>query len=483
MNTRRFMMAALLASLTVLVLFALNGESTAIAQSPQATSCPTSFEWVRQWGNTGSAPGQFQAPVAVAVDLAGNIHVVDRDNRRIQKFDPLGGSLLEYGNEDGRVMINPNGIETGPNGYMYIADTGQHRILYYSAEGQIIGGWKDGDSSTWRMLNPWGVAGWEDSGTKNVYVVDRNACQILRFHSNGQFIDDWGHCDPAPYLPVAPQDVATYINPSPFDILIYVADTGGNRVMQFDYRLTWRRNWDRAGADGEPFNQPSSVATDPNGCVYVADTGNHQVQVFDSQQDKFGAKFGSQGSGPGQFQNPRGVAVGSNGYVYVADTGNNQIVVYRPLVTTPVVGLITPAGGSLISSADQTTYIFAAGTFPSTVVITHTPRLANSVPSPGNLIGISHFFDITAVYSNTSQPAQPTKPYTITVQYSAAEQGSAIENTLALYFWNGSKWVKESTSGLDTASNRVTASPNHFSLWGVLGETRRVYLPVILRGY
>jgi hypothetical protein len=37
------------------------------------------------------------------------------------------------------------------------------------------------------------------------------------------------------------------------------------------------------------------------------------------------------------------------------------------------------------------------------------------------------------------------------------------------------------SSVVDTIANTITAAPNHFSLWAVLGETRRVYLPLILK--
>jgi sugar lactone lactonase YvrE len=325
---------AFLMSIALLALLVSGQEWAAAAPSPQTTTtCNTSFEYSGQWGTTGSGPGQFQAPVAVAVDQGGNVHVVDRDNRRIQKFnpksDPPGTYLLEYGNEDGRVMLNPNGIEVGPRGNMYIADTDQHRILHYSDSGDIIGGWKDGDSSKWRLLKPWGVAAWDYDYAGNVYVVDRQTCNVLRFLGNGQFVDNWGHCDPAPYLPYLPQGVAVYPNRGNPPSSLYVADTGNHRVMKFDYRLTWLFNWGTVGAGDGQFNQPSSIATDADGCVYVADTGNHRIQVF-NDQGVFQAKFGSPGSGQGQFQSPRGVALDSDGCVYVADTGNNRIQVFCP---------------------------------------------------------------------------------------------------------------------------------------------------------
>ncbi|HRJ40975.1 MAG: NHL repeat-containing protein [Caldilineaceae bacterium] len=284
---------------------------------------PLGFSYA--WGSFGDEPGQFKNPVAVAVDRDGNVHVTDRENRRIQTFTPQGQYLLEYGNEDNRVMLNPNGIEVGPSGFLYIADTDQHRILRYNAAGQLSGGWQDGDGGDrWRLREPWGVAGWDEGGTGNVYVVDHLTCQILRFQNSGQFIDLWGSsCSSADWLLSAPQDIATYAQHSPFDIYLYIADTGNDRIAKYDYRLNWLKNWGTSGiADGE-FKEPSSVATDKNGCVYVADSGNNRIQIFDGEGN-FVAKLG----GAGELTTPRGLAIGPDSCIYVADTGNQRIAVF-----------------------------------------------------------------------------------------------------------------------------------------------------------
>jgi hypothetical protein len=165
-------------------------------------------------------------------------------------------------------------------------------------------------------------------------------------------------------------------------------------------------------------------------------------------------------------------------YAYVAD-GDGGLFILR--IPASASASILPAGGSLISSFDQTSYTFATGTFTDTVMITHTLRLPGQVPATGRLVGIDHFFEVAAVYSDTGQPAQPAQPYTVTVQYTDAEKGPAIEDTLGLYFWDGAQWVREPTSVVDTANNTVTATPARFGLWVVLGETRRMFLPAIWR--
>jgi hypothetical protein len=49
--------------------------------------------WIKQWGDRGTAEGQFNTPHTIANDAEGNIYVGDRGNRRIQVFNPDGGLL------------------------------------------------------------------------------------------------------------------------------------------------------------------------------------------------------------------------------------------------------------------------------------------------------------------------------------------------------------------------------------------------------
>ncbi len=169
-------------------------------------------------------------------------------------------------------------------------------------------------------------------------------------------------------------------------------------------------------------------------------------------------------------------------YVYVATGAAGLFTLW---FSPPVSVAIPTGGGAPVSPADATTYTFPSGTFTNSVVITHTALYPDSLPSTGDLVGIDHAFEVIAVYSDTGQPAQPAagKTYTVTVQYTDEEKGPAIKDTLALYYWDGGQWVREPTSVVDMGSNTVTATPDHFSHWAVLGETRRVYLPLVLKNY
>jgi hypothetical protein len=52
-------------------------------------------KFVRSWGQTGTANGQFRQPRAIAIDGQGLVYVADSGNRRIQVFDGDGNFKSE----------------------------------------------------------------------------------------------------------------------------------------------------------------------------------------------------------------------------------------------------------------------------------------------------------------------------------------------------------------------------------------------------
>lgn len=178
-----------------------------------------------------------------------------------------------------------------------------------------------------------------------------------------------------------------------------------------------------------------------------------------------------------------GVAVVGN-RIYVA-CGDGGLLVLR-FRYAPTSATIPTSGGTFTSNGDHTTYTFPPSTFTDTVIITHTARASSDAPSLNTLAGIDHFFDVTAVYSSTNLPAQPaaSHTYTVAVEYTDAEKGPVIEETLGLYWWSGSAWSQQGISStVNITDNVVIAQVDHLSLFAVLGETHRVYLPIVMRNH
>jgi DNA-binding beta-propeller fold protein YncE len=51
---------------------------------------------IREWGEAGTGPGLFRLPHSIQVDENGIVYVADRENGRIQRFDPQGKYLGEW---------------------------------------------------------------------------------------------------------------------------------------------------------------------------------------------------------------------------------------------------------------------------------------------------------------------------------------------------------------------------------------------------
>jgi hypothetical protein len=139
---------------------------------------------------------------------------------------------------------------------------------------------------------------------------------------------------------------------------------------------------------------------------------------------------------------------------------------------------IPSSGGQLIAWMDRTTYSFEPSTFSTTAIVTHTIRVLDMLPATGDLIHVGHAFEVAAVDSATGQALPPARQFSITIRYTNAERGPAIADTLALYSWDGNRWVQEPSSRVDPSTHTITATPHQIGLWAVLGETHRWFLPI-----
>jgi NHL repeat len=50
-------------------------------------------KFIKEWGKTGWAPGEFHTLHTIAIDSRGRVFVGDRGNNRIQIFDQEGKSF------------------------------------------------------------------------------------------------------------------------------------------------------------------------------------------------------------------------------------------------------------------------------------------------------------------------------------------------------------------------------------------------------
>ncbi|MEZ5385550.1 MAG: peptidyl-alpha-hydroxyglycine alpha-amidating lyase family protein [Prosthecobacter sp.] len=74
-----------------------------------------------EWGAKGTGEGEFNLPHGIAIDVQGRVIVCDRENERLQVFGAKGLFLHAWKSTQ---IGKPYGIETGPNGHLFVIDGG-----------------------------------------------------------------------------------------------------------------------------------------------------------------------------------------------------------------------------------------------------------------------------------------------------------------------------------------------------------------------
>lgn len=298
------------------------------------------------YGTDGKLNARLEVPKFSRVsDIAfdrGNIIVADKYSAQLVELN-LGGDEVRrfgaYGTFPGE-LANPHGVSAA-NGRIVVADTVNHRLQEFGADGKFHLQWgrhpiSPQDMSHGRMHYPHNVA-ISDNGINLVVCQPFEAkCDIFltadiaaKYSSS----DDSSYWDKFFWFhyrgPSRIENISFYRDPidAPY---IFMGEEDIHRIVIAKLKdgtpetLTYFGEY----GDGEgQFKGPEGVFPGPNGNVYVVDTGNNRVQVFDLE-GKFKFQFGKLGTGPGEFNEPGQGAAAKNGNIYISDSANKRIQVF-----------------------------------------------------------------------------------------------------------------------------------------------------------
>lgn len=206
---------------------------------------------LREWGKTGQADGEFEAPGGIAIAKNGEIYVTDQINHRVQVFTPDGKFVRSWGQHGskpgqfgGKVPISsrwggPHFLAFDSAGNIYTTEGADYRVQKFSPKGEHLLTWGDDQDrlgSFGRKLAP------------------------LQAGINGPIgicVDQQGR--------------------------IWVAAVGG-LVQQFSKDGKFLRTIGQVQGTGPgEFQAPHGLAIDGRGNLYVVDTFNHRIQKFGSR--------------------------------------------------------------------------------------------------------------------------------------------------------------------------------------------------------
>ncbi len=145
--------------------------------------------------------------------------------------------------------------------------------------------------------------------------VDRGRQRVIRLDASGGPLAEWG---PRFDAEADAQDL-NGIAAAGTDW--YVLDRGRARILQLDPsgRATHSIDLQSLGTYG-----PNGLAVDARGNVYLADTGGNRILVF-SSAGALVRTVGTPGSELGQLKQPMGLSFGPDGAMYVTDFENNRL--------------------------------------------------------------------------------------------------------------------------------------------------------------
>jgi sugar lactone lactonase YvrE len=222
-----------------------------------------------------------------------------------------------YGFE-GDLLRRPSSVAVDPQGNIYVADTGKHRIVVFDSQGNFVTTYGESGEGQFQIQNPIDVAVAPDGRS---YVLDKNAKKIVIYDSTKQPVDEVVFADEYP--------LSLTIN----DERLFVTTESGLVVGGLDGEFV--TGYIRRGQKPGDFDKPGGVTVGPDGTMYIADSFNYRVQAISNKGEplwQYGQPIppdqavGYQGE-ERKFGLPASITIDENGLLYVVDGTSSEIIV------------------------------------------------------------------------------------------------------------------------------------------------------------
>lgn len=203
----------------------------------------------------------------------GDWAILDGVNNRVVITDGDGQGLASIGED---VLAAPLGLDLDHDGNLWIADTGNHRVVELTRDGTLI--------AEYALLTAEGDQHAPDA-------VD------LAFDSDG--------------------------------VTLWVVDNDNHRIQPLNTETgEWGETWGEFGEGFDQFDYPFSIAITSTGRLGVIDVLNSRAQIRDPSFD-FTFEIRSWGVNAGDLYRPKGIAFDDAGRIFITDSIFQVIQVFN----------------------------------------------------------------------------------------------------------------------------------------------------------
>jgi DNA-binding beta-propeller fold protein YncE len=163
----------------------------------------------------GAGPDHFRSPDDIVISSKGDLYIADSGNGRIVRLTPAGRYISEWGTKGtapGEFKLC-HGLAIDSRDHIYVADRGNNRVQVFDSNGKQLHIWQG-------FGNPYGLL---ISG-KELLVSEGEVHKIFHLDPNGKVINSWG----GPGILQLPHFMAIDSQG-----VLYVAEVDGKRVQKF----------------------------------------------------------------------------------------------------------------------------------------------------------------------------------------------------------------------------------------------------------
>lgn len=287
-------------------------------------------------GTTASLSGTLESPVGVAVDGAGNVFVADTAANAVYEYAGGTGTQVVVGSD----LSAPSGLATDAAGNLYIADAGNDRIvevplvngvLSSASQSVVLSGKVAGSALK-------SVGGITFDAAGNLYIADTGNARVVMVPNNGGLDSSLAAAVGAGFS--EPAAVASDASGN-----LYVADAGTGKVS----KIAWPVASGATSLAVSSLSTPSALAIDASGSLYVVDKGNMRVLRIPAISGTLTQSSAS--SVADDVAYPAGLAMDASGNLYVSDTTSAAVYQINRTAGLLSYGYLSPGTSSGESEA------------------------------------------------------------------------------------------------------------------------------------